>query len=481
MQPTGGFAYGAFRLDPLAKRVFRDGSPVPLKRLQFALLEHFLNRPGELVTKDDLMQACWGRIVSEDCIVQAVSRLRRVPGVQELGAAIETVARQGYRFEPGTISTSPARASERLGIGLPHRLFMNGRAALLSLTTRAVEEAEGVFERLVDQYPYKANYFIGYANALALLHEARRTRLNRDHTLLPRAREAALRARELDPDSAEARATLGFILDRLRDTEGAIESLLEATERQRDNWRHWLRLVYASWGQIRLDAVLEVLKQVPGCPMAHCFAAMVWIARNALDRAGRELDLALAALANDPGLLGRSPLVGLYWMKGLLCLARGNVDQALEFFRRELALEVRGHIYAQECCANTWYAIGVCLMYRGDHDGAREAFRQAEQRVPGHPMAMLGLEILDGVPWDPASVASFDPELPMPGERLLVLVVRMSRAGDRAGAASLLAMAMSMPTHASTGWMIPIEPLLGVQQSPDLYAGVLRQLSDRAL
>lgn len=33
----------------------------------------------------------------------------------------------------------------------------------------------------------------------------------------------------------------------------------------------------------------------------------------------------------------------------------------------------------------------------------------------------------------------------------------------------------------TTGWMVPIEPMLGVQQSPGPYAGVPRQLPDRAL
>ncbi|MCC7044294.1 MAG: winged helix-turn-helix domain-containing protein [Acidobacteria bacterium] len=482
MQSTGGFAYGAFRLDPRARSLVRDRTPIPLKRLQFDILHILLSRPGEMVTKDELMKAGWGeRIVSDDSIAQAVSRLRRVPGIQELGAAIETVTRQGYRFEPGKLVEAAPAPTERVALGLPHRAFMDGRAALLTLTTTAIEDARGTFARLVELYPLKARYHVGFANACALLHESKRATPDADIGLLRCAEHHAIQARDLDGHFAEAWATLGFVLDRLGDNTGAIEALLEAVELQRDNWRHWLRLAYASWGQLRLDAVMEVIKQVPGCPMAHCLAAMVWIARNSLDKAECELDLALARLADDSGPPDRSPLVALYWMKGLLCLARGDVDLALDFLRREVDLEDRGHLYARECCANAWYAIGVCRMRGHDRDAARSAFNQARARVPGHPMATLGLEILDGMSGDAAAGRGFDLTGPMAGERALAHAARMSYAGDRAGAARLIAAAVRTAPAGSTGWLIPIEPLLGLRESPERFAGALEQLSQRAL
>ena len=43
MQSEGGFAFGAFRLDLRAKRLFRGDAPVALKPLQFAILHVFFN------------------------------------------------------------------------------------------------------------------------------------------------------------------------------------------------------------------------------------------------------------------------------------------------------------------------------------------------------------------------------------------------------------------------------------------------------
>ena len=64
---------------------------------------------------------------------------------------------------------------------------------------------------------------------------------------------------------------------------------------------------------------------------------------------------------------------------------------AQRHFNRELAAEAGGHLYARECCANVWYAIGAMRWRRGDREQAREAFAQALRRVQGHALASIGL------------------------------------------------------------------------------------------
>src|SRR4029453_4713574 len=83
----------------------------------------------------------------------------------------------------------------------------------------------------------------------------------------------------------------------------------------------------------------------------------------------------------------RFKAVGLHLLHGLVLAARGDEDGALEEFRRELEFERAGQLYARECAANTWYAIGAIHLRAGRREDADPAFREALNRVPGHPLA----------------------------------------------------------------------------------------------
>ena len=109
--------------------------------------------------------------------------------------------------------------------------------------------------------------------------------------------------------------------------------------------------------------------------LTHLLAATVFVARDALTQAERELDAGLAAMAGESESLEPFTTPALHWLKGLLWLARDRHDAALAAFERELALESRGHLYARECSANAWYAIGVCQRRHGDPSAAQAAFR----------------------------------------------------------------------------------------------------------
>ena len=81
--------------------------------------------------------------------------------------------------------------------------------------------------------------------------------------------------------------------------------------------------------------------------MAHWLAASVFVARDALDRAEREVDSGLEVAAVESHEAAPFSVVALHWLKGLLCLARGAADEAMASFDRELALEARGHLYSR--------------------------------------------------------------------------------------------------------------------------------------
>jgi tetratricopeptide (TPR) repeat protein len=170
--------------------------------------------------------------------------------------------------------------------------------------------------------------------------------------------------------------------------------------------------------------------------------------------------------------------VALHWFKGLLLLARGAVDEAMAAFERELALEARGHLYARECAANTWYAIGACHLARGNPDAARVAFGEAIARVPRHPMAHAGLAILDadgGVP----SLSSPDGGS-VPVDLAVAHAARLVWVGDAPAAAAAFTSALAAAPPGNAGWLLPIEPLLGVSRARDVWTPALAALHLRA-
>src|SRR5262249_9158590 len=79
-------------------RVKRSGAPVPLTRSEFRLLVLLAERPGDVVTRRDMIQHLWqSAFVGDQRAADIhVSNLRR-----KLGAdTIETVRGEGYRLRP---------------------------------------------------------------------------------------------------------------------------------------------------------------------------------------------------------------------------------------------------------------------------------------------------------------------------------------------------------------------------------------------
>jgi tetratricopeptide (TPR) repeat protein len=328
-----------------------------------------------------------------------------------------------------------------------------------------------------------AGVHVGLATACVLQHEATRADAEPNVDALRLAVTHAREASELSPGHAEAWATLGFVLDRSGERENAVAALRRAVKIDPRNWLHHLRLAYASWGRDRIAAAERVLALMPGQPLACVLMASVFVARGALAEAELALDPGLRTMATDVGGPSTSSAVALYFVKGLLFLARGDEDDALASFERELALEALGHLYARECCAHTWTAIGAVHLGRGDRARARGAFEQATARVAPHPLALAGLAIL-------GSPKARDPQAatPLPSATTGVSVdLAMARAarlvadGDARGAAGLVGTAIAAAPPGDAGWRVPIEPLLGVQRARDAWSVVLEQLRRRAV
>jgi len=102
--------FGPFTADRLAYRVSRGDVVLDLTPKLLDVLFHFLDRPGQLVTKDALLDAVWpGANVTENAVAQALSDLREALGDDPAEPTfIKTIARRGYRFIAEVRSDTPA-------------------------------------------------------------------------------------------------------------------------------------------------------------------------------------------------------------------------------------------------------------------------------------------------------------------------------------------------------------------------------------
>ena len=98
--PGERLAFGPFVLDPEAGTLLRKGVPVPVSYRGLLLLTTLLKRPGEVLTKSDLIDAAWqGAAVEEGNLSVQVAALRKILGQSPRGGDwITTVPRVGYRF-----------------------------------------------------------------------------------------------------------------------------------------------------------------------------------------------------------------------------------------------------------------------------------------------------------------------------------------------------------------------------------------------
>jgi serine/threonine-protein kinase len=124
------YAFDDFCLDVAARALSRSGAPVALTPRVFDTLLHLLERGGELVDKDEPMQAVWpARVVEENNLNQAISALRRALGeTRGEHRYILTVPGRGYRFVAEVhvaSSADPASATKPLRTlaVLPFRLL----------------------------------------------------------------------------------------------------------------------------------------------------------------------------------------------------------------------------------------------------------------------------------------------------------------------------------------------------------------------
>ncbi|MEU4694794.1 response regulator transcription factor [Actinoplanes sp. NPDC023714] len=96
--------FGDVELDPAERRVLVAGDEVTLTAREFALLEYLMRRPGQVVSKTELLDHVWDASMetAPNAVEVYVGYLRRKIGRERL----ETVRGAGYRLSQG--SNAPA-------------------------------------------------------------------------------------------------------------------------------------------------------------------------------------------------------------------------------------------------------------------------------------------------------------------------------------------------------------------------------------
>jgi len=143
--------FGLFEADPSSGQLYRRGRRIPLQEQPFRILAMLLERPGEVVTREEVRKQLWpdGTFVDfNDGLDTAIKKLRYALGDSAQNPTfIETIPRRGYRFiapvtngglamppqiadaNASSVSSSTVAGQERKRRYLP--VLLTGVAALL--------------------------------------------------------------------------------------------------------------------------------------------------------------------------------------------------------------------------------------------------------------------------------------------------------------------------------------------------------------
>ena len=112
---TAVLRFADWQLDPRERLLKRGDTPVVLRARAFDLLCVLASRPGQLVTKDELLDEVWrGLVVEENNIAAQILALRKALGNE----MIATVPGRGYRFTAEVVAEAPT-AGPAAALGSP--------------------------------------------------------------------------------------------------------------------------------------------------------------------------------------------------------------------------------------------------------------------------------------------------------------------------------------------------------------------------
>jgi len=112
VQETVRFGDG-FEFDPVSRTLQRDDFPLRLERIPTEILAYLIERRGELVTREQIVERIWGEGVfldTDNSINGAIRKIRRVlKDDPERPRYLQTITGKGYRFIAPLVDLAEAR------------------------------------------------------------------------------------------------------------------------------------------------------------------------------------------------------------------------------------------------------------------------------------------------------------------------------------------------------------------------------------
>ena len=108
---------GSFRLDLDHACLWRGEARVVLRPKTFDLLVYLVERAGDLVSKEELLEAIWPEtVVADSALTVSVSELRKALGeTARAPQFIATVHRRGYRFIASVVAEDASLPASTTG------------------------------------------------------------------------------------------------------------------------------------------------------------------------------------------------------------------------------------------------------------------------------------------------------------------------------------------------------------------------------
>src|ERR1700732_1190125 len=113
-QATGkAVTFGPFRFLPVQRMLLEGDKPLPLGSRALDILNLLLERPGEVIRKDEIIARVWPNIFVDETVVRThIGALRKVLGDnQRTNRYVANVPGRGYVFVAPATSEEPVRRS----------------------------------------------------------------------------------------------------------------------------------------------------------------------------------------------------------------------------------------------------------------------------------------------------------------------------------------------------------------------------------
>ena len=364
------FTLGNLRVAPATLQVVAEGRSRTVQPRIMRVLVALAAARGQIVTRDELVERCWGRrIVGDDAINRAMTRIREIAnGLGDRSFRIETIPKVGYRLVSGDAPRQAPPVFEQAAPIARRPLLIGGLAS-------AGVAAAGVGYWVSNRSSHEPS-----AAALALYRKGMESR----DSGLPGSRVQAesyfLQAVETDPDFADAWGALGLhqAMDLGFADDGSLDAIAQrsqasaaralALDRNQIDARAALALIpnpFRNWGSSE-RAIRGVLRDKLDHGILVNVLSMLFGDTGQWDRS---VEAARKALQLRP--LVMFPVMTLIyglWSAGRVVEAESESTAALRRWPRN---------------ANIWFARMELLVYSGRPDAAITFAANKEHLPPG--------------------------------------------------------------------------------------------------